>query len=635
MEALFVFNRKIGSTDEAATVSERTEKLLFYSSTCGDALEEQLERLSMCEAFIDLCRSFDADDPCEAVFLDNHAYAMLECEPDTWIVVCCRTRLGDMKEDELVGLTSSSFATYLYRSPAVASSSKRSPIGKLPFRRNVSNASMRRRASKSHPSHGDSNVSDSRIVETADPSVHVLRALLDRMYKLFLLYHGTIQGLLWPEHVQEDIPMRLKTLRKILRKTRQLQELVDEGDLNPDPEQEKLLREREDNEDSLASMLAQSTADKAREMLASFLPAFLSQVDFTRLHLLYEDCALPFATVEKDVMVSVQLLMDRLQGTFPSSVQSCALLHAGEIVWSSLPMDMLRSMHALLDIILCERAESPHSASDGSNGRSRIQDGRLASANGDEGAIAASLADRHAYPLSPGFLRMGSASESNEHSRPEDTTELYFPALFNSSEGVFQRVAVYGMDRMIALVLLPSTDPKNATEWSTPQLLELAGNLEGFLHSELSTLVCVLGRGRTFLSTMSATSTTGEPEEQYLYINEGSSVVSIADAWLSKVQGPGAGAFPSNHDLGLLFTSNLLTAINNARREFSTEATERMLIIQFVRPNSYQQQSSCWLASIKSGTRQVYLMVDPKHSFEYVNQRARALREGALHSILL
>ena len=54
MEAFFLFHRGLGSNDEDATVSERTEKLLFYTSSCDDDFEEQLERVSLCEAFIDL-----------------------------------------------------------------------------------------------------------------------------------------------------------------------------------------------------------------------------------------------------------------------------------------------------------------------------------------------------------------------------------------------------------------------------------------------------------------------------------------------------------------------------------------------------------------------------------------------------
>jgi len=705
-----VFNRKIGSTDEAATFAERTESLLFYSSTCGDALEEQLERLSMCEAFIDLCRSFDAKAPCEAVFLDNHAYAMYECEPDTWIVVCCTSRLGDMNEEELVNLTSSAFATFLYRPPAMPISSKKSPIGKLPFRRNTSHASMLKRQTKSQGAGVSAKDSDDiRIVETADPSVNVLRALLHRVYKLFLLYHGPISLLLWPEG-SEDVPAGLKELRKILRKTRHLQELVDEGDLNPDPEQAKLLRERETNEDRLASMLAKSTADRVRENMASFLPALLAQVDFSRLHLLYEDFALPFAPLEKDVMVSVQLLMDRLQFSFSPRVQKCALIRAGEVIWSSLPMAMMRSIYMLLDIILYERTGTPTSVS-ATGSRSRIQGSRLATADGDLGEADSGLANRHSYPLSPGFLRLGSTGELNEHSRPIDSTEVYFPALFHAEDNVFQRVAAYGLDDTIMVVLLPHTERRimqplersTSPEWNKIKLLDFAGQLEGFLHKEMVNLVHLLSDGKSTLTeqgspqvtwgnvsgslssssrqdgqstagSFSASSvepnlisragwqfgqgglqvmtqprslgksirgpggygaSTTEQGEFYLYLNESSNVVTISEAWLSTLSRPNAISYPSNHDIGLLFSSNLITAMNSARHEFSADTTKCMLIIEFVCPNTCQHQPGCWLVAMKSGSRQVFLIVDPKHSFEHVSHRSRVLRETAFSSILL
>ena len=54
MDAFFIFNRKLGSDDECATFSERMEKILFYASSPGDDFDQQLERLYLCEAFIDI-----------------------------------------------------------------------------------------------------------------------------------------------------------------------------------------------------------------------------------------------------------------------------------------------------------------------------------------------------------------------------------------------------------------------------------------------------------------------------------------------------------------------------------------------------------------------------------------------------
>jgi hypothetical protein len=718
MEALFLFHRGLGSDDETATVAERTEKLLFYTSSCGDDLEEQLERLSLCEAFIDLCRGFRADAPCESVFLDDHQYSLLECEPDTWLVVCCKSRLLRSSGSDAALLASlSSYASYSNVPSAV---SKKSPLQKkLPlFRSSVA------RADRGWPGGGDKARPDAdkklyktggpktaheseqvRILESADPNTRVLRAVLERLYACFRLFHGSLAAMLFEgrggSEDKSTVPGAIKHYRKQLRKSRLLQELVDEGDLVPDEAQAALLAARAANEDALASQLAASTADRARERLCALVPFFLSQVDFLSLHPVYAARALPFLSVDKSTFLSTQMFMTRLADRFPQ-VRAAALLYGGQLLWSSIELDELRALAAFLEVFV----------------------------GGQVGWEAIGPPER-----APGFLEIGTAVRPSTGAA--DGADAYFPAVLGARGGKGGRLAVFAFDRALLAV---ETAALGGNEWTKSHLLEFCGQFETYASAELARLAEQIstslggaapgapGQGlapapaaqggasglfSAYVSGGAAAADAGTPSgfthqggagaaghgvglgasigggagvgggagsgagsgagigssitnssggggassgggnynlaaadstERFLYLNESNAVVKISEAWLAGLSAPAAPKesdaralswYPTNAQLGVIFAPNLVAAINGVRHEFEAAEDESMTITEYVRPDPALHLPACWLAAVKSEERQVYLVVDAKHTFEYVAQRLRVLKDTSFRSILL
>jgi hypothetical protein len=712
MEALFLFHRGLGSDDETATVAERTEKLLFYTSSCGDDLEEQLERLSLCEAFIDLCRGFRADAPCESVFLDDHQYSLFECEPDTWLVVCCKSRLLRSSASDAALLASlSSYASYSYVPAAV---SKKSPLQKkMPlFRSSVARADKgwpgggggdkaRLDADKKlYKTGGPKTAHESeqvRILESADPNARVLRAVLERLYACFRLFHGSLAAMLFEgrggSEDKSTVPGAIKHYRKQLRKSRLLQELVDEGDLVPDEAQAALLAARAANEDALASQLAASTADLARERLCALVPFLLSQVDFMSLHPVYAARALPFLSVDKSTFLSTQMFMTRLADRFPQ-VHAAALLYGGQLLWSSIELDELRVLAAFLEVFV----------------------------GGQAGWEAIGPPER-----APGFLEIGTVVRPSKGAA--DGADAYFPAVVGARGGKGGRLAVFAFDKAMLAV---ETAALGGNEWTKSHLLEFCGQFESYTGAELARLTeqisaslggaasGVLGQGLapapaaqggasglfsayvgvadsgaapvayqggsggassgvglgvgigggagvggvgssgggigssiTNSSGGGGTSTSGgsnyslaaaDSTERFLYLNESNVVVKISEAWLAGLgataapkesDGRALSWYPTNAQLGVIFAPNLIAAINGVRREFEAAEDGSMTITEYVRPNATLHLPACWLAAVKSEERQIYLVIDAKHTFEYVAQRLRVLRDTSFRSILL
>jgi len=637
MESFFIFHRSLGSDDEEATVSERTEKLLFYSSSTGDDLEVQLERVSLCEAFVDFCRSFEAADSCEAIFLHDVQYALLECEPDLWAVACCKARLENLGEEELMELSHSKFATYLYRSPSVKAPTRtRSPVGRRKlFRKKESFVQTQGEATKAV-----------RMQETSEPNARVLRRLLERIHRMFTICHGSMSSLLFGEHesFEKSIPGQIKQLRRVLRKTRLLQELVDDGDLTPNEKESILLERRLENEDLLAGLLAQSPADVLREKLAELLPLILAQIDFSRLHILCDADVLPFLSVDKATFLSTRVFADRLTSKFSHEIDSLAILSGNQVLWTSIPSLQLHTIHGLLEMIIFGRQVDEQ--------QSPIDQEMTREA---------------------GFLEVGRKFLNIPDEEPMGMADLYFVPVFDSPKGRPKRMLIYAFEQVVLIVLTRAL----SENWTRDALVTFCGRLEQHLRSELvgsfkdeipekqtnpidassSTLVVqqeeTAGESEDKEKPSSEispllpqlnlhTSTQGSENlcEKFLYLNETSSVVKISDAWLSNLPSSmpslqtKENMFPTNHEIGLLFTSNLSIAINDTRNEFLNNLVDQMEITRFVRPNSRQQQPGCWLTALKSSSRQIFVVFDAKHSLEHVSQRFRALRESGFGSIL-
>ena len=87
--SFIVFSRPLGSDDEAASLEEIVEKVLFFHPATAST-NEQLARISICEGLIDFTSKFSPKDPVSVVHMRDHHYTFLQCEPGTWMVMIVR-----------------------------------------------------------------------------------------------------------------------------------------------------------------------------------------------------------------------------------------------------------------------------------------------------------------------------------------------------------------------------------------------------------------------------------------------------------------------------------------------------------------------------------------------------------------
>ena len=183
--AFFVFSRPLGSDDEAASLEEVAEKIVFFHPETA-TVEEQLQRISLCEGMIDFTSKFSPDKPVHNVHMLEHHYTFVECEPGTWIVM-------------------------VVRRPAAADEGK---------------ALANKRAAMAAGS------SRAGLYDTSDDLDDVsLRAVVLDAYSMFTMFFGTMHDTLYSgRDGPADGVARLKVLRKQVRKAELLKVMIERGD---------------------------------------------------------------------------------------------------------------------------------------------------------------------------------------------------------------------------------------------------------------------------------------------------------------------------------------------------------------------------------------------------------------------
>ena len=172
MSCLFVFHRTLGSNDEDATAQERCEKVLyFYTSRGVSDPELQMSEVEVVEALIEMCKTFGATDPCELISTASKTYALLECEPDIWMVLSVPTTITH------------------------APGKSRNSTFKIPLIR----SSNRGDASPTRSQRSEGNVNS-----------FVMRQWMRTMHESFTFLHGSISSLL----AVDGIAWEIKRLRK-------------------------------------------------------------------------------------------------------------------------------------------------------------------------------------------------------------------------------------------------------------------------------------------------------------------------------------------------------------------------------------------------------------------------------------
>lgn len=86
LSSLCVFDQRLGSDEETATIEEQADRILYYFPP-HLPLGEQLRHVGMLEGFIAFSRSLShRRSGCDAVHLNKRRYVFFEAEPDVWIV---------------------------------------------------------------------------------------------------------------------------------------------------------------------------------------------------------------------------------------------------------------------------------------------------------------------------------------------------------------------------------------------------------------------------------------------------------------------------------------------------------------------------------------------------------------------
>lgn len=175
MDALFIFHRSIGSNDEDATVQERCEKILHYQSHENKSdPEHQMAEVNICEALIEMCKTFGSTESCETIVTSTMCYSLYECEEDIWMVLSVPTASQRSK----ILSKPSGFKIPLIRSSktgdVVVSGHEGCPLGR------------------------------------GKPNANVMRSILREIYSAYRLLNGTISSLL----IVDMVPWKIKELRR-------------------------------------------------------------------------------------------------------------------------------------------------------------------------------------------------------------------------------------------------------------------------------------------------------------------------------------------------------------------------------------------------------------------------------------
>eukprot|EP00937_MAST-01D_sp_MAST-1D-sp2_P006291 g6291.t1 len=301
--SFFIFSRPLGSDDEAASLEEVAEKVLFFHPP-NSSLQQQLQRISLCEGMIDFTSKFSPEQPVHAVHMLEHHYTFVLCEPETWMVMVLRRADGG--------------------DPTRGGGALQQPDSR----------------ERIYDSQGTVSVDDT-----------ALRAAMLDAYSMFTMFHGTLHDCLYSGRAgPRDGVERLKVLRKQVRKAELLKLMIERGDVTPGPAEEAKLAAAPGAKRELDALTARSPAAALRRRLQRFLPQYLSVVDFGHIHLFYDLDGFHFFPVDRAAYLSVQYFVSMLHARFASHVAGMAFLFDGHVVWSNVDQPSMRLVYKFLRI---------------------------------------------------------------------------------------------------------------------------------------------------------------------------------------------------------------------------------------------------------------------------------------------
>ena len=218
-----IFHRGLGSDDESATIEEGSERLLlYYSSTSFTAesttrheQQRQLSTVSMLESLIEFANKFSRE-MVQTVRMRDHTWAFFQCEPDIWMAISVH--------NEAFTLSNAPFFT---EHPEF-------DMRQLVLPRHGDDQGGDHDDVSFQPLlHSSSSSAAAVLSDNVDVDASSLLLILQRMYELFVCFHGSFGDILahrtayqqanTPRYIDEDqvgwsLIGRVKATRKAIRK---------------------------------------------------------------------------------------------------------------------------------------------------------------------------------------------------------------------------------------------------------------------------------------------------------------------------------------------------------------------------------------------------------------------------------
>jgi hypothetical protein len=248
LTTLAVFDTRLGSEDESASLDERAERVLYFHPSDTDK-ESQLFLIDSCLSMNSLASMF-TDSACDTVYFQDQTLSITECEPGLFFVA------GFSHDDSLMPSSTSSSYRYATRLSAMANALTPSLPTSSTNNSTTNNASTSGAVSAGPiPSivKGSAPATDADTAASSAPvdddndgiprlngEVHaqLARGLLTQLYEQARLFLGCIT-----QRIHSGAStQRLKVVRRLLRKAEQLKtDLRDGGASEPTEDQVKAL----------------------------------------------------------------------------------------------------------------------------------------------------------------------------------------------------------------------------------------------------------------------------------------------------------------------------------------------------------------------------------------------------------
>ena len=578
LEYFFVYNRAIASDDENATLTERAEKILYFFPPQVFEKEEQLKKIDTCDSIIELTRKFSPRQLCESACIGSTNLAMFECEPDTWFVVAVKKRKNATRKTK---------------------------------RRSVSRwASIRWT--------GNASAADSETSVGVYPTL--LRKYLLHVYSTCAFTRGPFH--LW----KESIPQELKRVRKLLRKAKTWQELIDAGDLDPEDDQIEILQSVPHLEKELNDLISRSPADAIRADLENILTPMLLSENFAKLHMFHAIDGLNFFPVEKATYLSIQYFVSLLHARF-ARIRCTALFSSGHIVWNSMGKNNVKEVYKIL---LARMGRERRNGRSGSrfkaNGAARA--GYVNLHRSSTGSLSA-LEAHDLYVPRVFCRRIDRREKSDRDRRAEDAVEDDWQSF---------RMVLYQYDTVVLALLLDDTDEG---EWDKNAILEFCKSLELFVEPELAQLWQNIKRshstsrtGRSSSSASSAAPSDMEDDYKFLYSNDSNRVLKASSSFLGGSESGGSGTLGRTRSsdlpvkassMGDALPTAVLHVLDDVYAKFEEIPPYVDRACLYVKAHSPDKQDeSQWVMGLMSGDRRLFAIFDGKLGLADAEHRFRA-----------